>query len=200
MVKSLSIPLCFVVISLLAAGDEAAQAPAELTAAERTAARALAEQALKARDLLRGKVYLTRIEVFPDSRGAKRHAIVTHYRYDGDLGIRTAIDLDRKEVTAVETIPHLPTSLAPEEVAEADRLARADPVVARALARYAGMGKIEVDAVIVSTVIPDDPRFHHRTVRLAFRRGREYLLYAPFVEVDLTTGTVRADRIATGHD
>jgi hypothetical protein len=181
-------------------GDEGGRVPGELTAAERATIRDLAERALKERDLIKGKVYLTRIEVFPDSGGTRRHVTVTHYRYDGDLAIQTSIDLIRKEVTDVETIPHLPTSLAPEEVVEAEKLARANVEVARALARYEAGGKIEVDAVIVRTAIEDDPRYHHRTVRLAFRRGRDYLLHVPFVEVDLTAGTVRVQPLGKAHD
>jgi hypothetical protein len=190
---------CLTVPRVAAAGDVLVN-PEELTAGERDSVRKLAEAALKGRGLLKGKVYLTGVEVFHDSVRGKRHAVATHYRYDGDLGILTHIDLGSRKVVEVEEIPHLPTSLAPEELVEAEKLARADKVVARALARYAKGPKIEVDAQMAITAVPSDPNYQHRVVRLAFRRGREYLLYVPQVDVDLTTQTVRVMPLGKGHD
>src|SRR5262245_26774995 len=100
-------------------GDQGPSNPLELTPAERAAVRELAERTLKDRGLFKGKVYLTRIEVFRDTsdKASERKAIVTHYRYEGDLAILTSVNVGRKEVIGVETIPHFPTSLAPEELA-----------------------------------------------------------------------------------
>ena len=67
----------------------------------------------------------------------------------------------------------------------------------KALARYSA--PLEVDALVVHTVVSDAPTYHHRVVRLTFRQGREYLLYGPVVDVDLTTGTVRVERRDTTH-
>ena len=186
----------------LGAGDDndGVPGPEQLSAEERAAVRKLAEQALKARDLLKGKVYLTRVEVFYDGRREERHAIAIHYRYDGDLAMLTHIDVGTMKVTAVETVPHLPTSLSPEELAESEKLARGNREVARALAKYGPDAKIEVDAQMAITAVPDAPGFHHRVVRLFFRRGREYLLYAPSVDVDLTTRTVEVRPVGKGHD
>jgi hypothetical protein len=186
----------------LGAGNDNAGVPGpeQLTAEERTAVRKLAEQALKARDLYSGKVYLTRIDVFADGGSGERHAIAISYRYEGDLAILTHIDLGTMKVTAVEQVPHLPTSLSPEELAEAEKLARANREVARALAKYGPDAKIEVDAEIAITAVPDAPEYHHRVVRLFFRRGRDYLLYVPNVDVDLTAGTVRVRPAGQGHD
>ncbi len=162
-----------------------------LSAAERAAVRELVEKDLKGRGLLKGKTYLTRLEVLPDNHeGTPRRAVATHYRYDGDLAILTSIDLDRRQVLEVETVPHLPTSLAPEELAEAERLAREHVEVARALARYRTI-KIEVDALVTTTVDEKAFGYRHRLVRIYFRQGRDYLLYAPKVDVDLTAGKVR---------
>jgi hypothetical protein len=181
-------------LCLLAVGAQAgkdAPDPSQLPAAERAAVQGLVEKELKARGLFKGKVYLTRLEVLPDNHeGTPRLAVVTHYRYDGDLAIQTSVDLDRRKVLDVETVPHLPTSLAPQELAEAERLARADAEVARALARYRNF-KIEVDAVLTTTVDKKAFGYRHRVVRLYFRQGRDYLLYAPKVDVDLTAGKVR---------
>jgi len=177
------------------AGDDVS-GPVELTPAEQKVVRGLAEQALKARDLFKGKIYLTRTEAFREVTGkAPRHlAILTYYRYDGDLGILVNVDLDRKEVLGVEAIPHLSPSLIPQHSAEADKLARANPEVARFLARYGPAAKIDVDSLVVFTTVKEAFGYHHRVVRLHFRQGRDYLLYAPLVEVDLTAGAVRVER------
>jgi hypothetical protein len=192
---SISLTLCFLAASLARAGDEAS-GPLELTPAEQTAVRGLADQALKTRDLFKGKIYLTRLEAFREAGGkAPRHlALLTYYRYEGDLGILVSVDMDRNEVTGVESIPHLPTSLTSEELAEADKLARANPEVARFLARYGPGAKIDVDALVVFTTVKEAFGYHHRVVRLHFRQGRDYLLYGPLVEVDLTAGAVRVER------
>lgn len=183
-----------------ARGDKlTAAGPEQLTAEERTAVRNLAEQTLKERGLLKGKVYLTRIDVYCDSDREERHAIAIHYRYEGDLAILTHIDLGTMKVTEVEPIAHLPASLAPEELVEAEKLARANREVARALARHANGPKIEVGAQLAITAVPDAPTYHHRVVRLFFRRGREFLLYMPNVDVDLTAGTVRVQPAGQGH-
>jgi hypothetical protein len=181
------------------ADAQAAPNPEQLTAEENAAVRKLAEAALKERGLHKGKVYLTRIEVFHDPARGERHAVATHYRYEGDLALRTHVDLGTRKVTEVETIPHLPTSLAPEELDEAVKLARANRDVARALARYADGPKIEVDAQMAITAVPDAPTFRHRVVRLHFRRGREYLLHVPSVDVDLTARTVHVEAEKSGH-
>jgi ribosomal protein L21E len=192
--------LCLAAAPLRSRGGEGVPGPEQLTAEERAGVRKLAEQALRERDLFKGKTYLTRIEVYYDSARTERHAIAIYYRYEGDLGILVHVDVGAGKVTQVEAVPHLPTSLTDEELAEAEKRARADRDVARALARYADGPKIEVDAQMALTVDPKDPNYHHRVVRLNFRRGREYLLRVPTVDVDLTTGRVRAQPLGKGHD
>ena len=192
---------CVAAGRLAAGGDTpGVPGPERLTAAERAAVRKLTEQALKDRGLASGKVYLTRIDVFADGGTGERHAIAISYRYEGDLAVLTHIDLNTLKVTEVETVPHLPTSLSPEELAEAEKLARANREVARALAKYGEGARIEVDAQMAITAVPDDPTYHHRVVRLNFRRDREYLPRAPNVDVDLTTGTVRVRPPGKGHN
>jgi hypothetical protein len=205
-------PRCFALVAIavlvcvaagrLAAGGDSpgVPGPERLTAAERAAVRKLTEQALKDHGLASGKVYLTRIDVFADGGTGERHAIAISYRYEGDLAVLTHIDLGTLKVTEVETVPHLPTSLSPEELAEAEKLARANREVARALARYGEGARIEVDAQMLITAVPDAPEYRHRVVRLFFRRGRDYLLYVPNVDVDLTRGTVRVRPAGQGHD
>jgi hypothetical protein len=176
--------------------------PPELTDADRAALSRLAEQALKDKGLWRGKVYLTHLESFVDRQPGKaaRKALVVHYRYDGAAALVTRLDVDRQEVLGVEEQAHLPTSLAPEEIRRAGELAKANAEVKKALAKYGGPAKFDVDVVNAFTVDPEAFGYGHRLVRVFFREGREYLLYAPNVDVDLTTEQVRAVRNDKGHD
>jgi hypothetical protein len=187
-------------IPVRAAGGPETADPLELSPTEQAQVRQVAEEALKAKGLLQGKVFFTGLEVLLDGAAPTpgRRVLVQHYRYDGDLTLLTSIDLARKEVLQVEAVPHSPTSLAPEELERAERLARAHPEVKRALARH--KGPTEVDALLIFTSVRDAPTYNHRVVHLFFREGRTYLLYAPIVEVDLTTETVRALRAGKGHN
>ncbi len=195
--------LCITLCGLAAAragADDPPTDPSHLPDVERAAVRALVEKELHLRGLLRGRVYLTGIDVPPDNYpDSPRRAIVTHYRYDGDLTILTSVDLGRRQVLGVEAVPHMSAALAPEEQAAAVRLARDHADVAAALARYRGL-KVEVDAALWVCGDRDAPTFGHRLVRLSYRQGRDYLLYAPRVEVDLTTGKVRVTRTDKAHD
>jgi hypothetical protein len=177
-----------------AVGDEPSANPYVLTPAEKDMVQGLAELALKDRGLFQGKVVLTSLEVFRDSRDqvSDRRVLAIHYRYDGDLALLTSIDLGRKKVLRVQEVPHMPTSLAPEEFVLAEKLARADPAVAKILAGY-GPEKIEADSLAHFTADPKAPGYQHRVVRLMFRQGRTYLLYGPMIDVDLTTGQVRVE-------
>src|SRR5262249_33302509 len=111
-------------LALAAPGPARPPQPGGLTDADRAALAQLAEQALKAKGLWRGKVYLTRVEDFTDLQEGKssRKAVVIHYRYDGNAALLTRLDVDRKEVLGVEEEPHFPTSLAPEEIRRAGEL------------------------------------------------------------------------------
>jgi hypothetical protein len=175
------------------------QPPAD---ADRAALIKLAEQALKDKGLWRGKVYLTNVETFVDRQGTQtsRKALVIHYRYDGDAALLTRLDVDHKVVLGVEEQAQFPTSLAPEEVRRAGELARANVEVKKALAKYGGPDKFGVDVVQAFTVDPEAFGYKHRLVRVFFREGREYLLYAPNVDVDLTAEQVRVRRNDKGHD
>jgi hypothetical protein len=110
------------------------------------------------------------------------------------------VRLSTMTVTDVQTFPHMPASLAPEEQVEAEKLARANPDVKKALAKYKHLDKIEVDATVALTVVPEVPGYHHRVIRLFFRDAeRNYLQHVPMVDVDLTTGEVRLDLIVNLH-
>lgn len=160
----------------------------------------LAEKAIRDQGLHVGKLVLTRVDVFPESgSGSSRNAVAIFYRYEGDLAILVSVNLARRQVTKVEPFPHMPTSLAPEELALAEKLARENPEVARALARERPDQKIDVDALVPRTIDPESPYFRHRLVRLHFRVGRMYLLYGPTVDVDLHTGKVYVQGMDAGH-
>jgi hypothetical protein len=176
--------------------------PAELTDADRAALARLAEQALKEKGHWRGKVYLTRLELFADPQpGApSRKALAVHYRYDGNAALLTRLDVDRRAVLGVEEQQDFPTSLAPEEIRRAGELAKANAEVKKALAKYGGPAKFDVDVVNAFTVDKEAFGYGHRLVRVFFREGREYVLYAPNVDVDLTTEQVRAVRNDKAHD
>jgi hypothetical protein len=177
--------------------------PRDLSGAEQEWVRGLAEKSLKDRGLWKGKIVLANTQVVLDSGTSppQRIAILTWYRYDGNLGIVQTVDLKNKTVMAVEEHPDMPTSLTPEEIAEAEKIARADPQVEKALARYKHLDKIEVDTTVAFIISPQVPGYHHRVARLFFRDGKHnYLQLVPMVDVDLTTGEVRLDVVAGMHD
>jgi hypothetical protein len=164
----------------------------ELTPAERTLAERLASGALRQRALVRGRLYLSGMELLRDkAEEAKaepqRQALVIHYRYDGDLTILTSVNLTREAVVAVDTARGIPAPLAEEEFARARELAMADPRVARSL--RGDPGRLVVERLLSRSSDPRDPLFGHRLVRLLFRYGPDYVS-DPVVTVDLTTGTV----------
>jgi hypothetical protein len=183
----------------------AAQPPTvrDLTADEEPAVKELGEKTLKARTIWKGKIYLANIEVVLDNRAKPpaRHAILTYYRYDGDLGVQVMVRLDKMTVTGVEIHPHMPVSLAPEEMAEAEKIAREHPEIKKALAKYKHLDKIEADIMVGHTSDPEVPGFQHRVARLFFRDAqRNFLSNVPMVDVDLTSGEVRFDLFRSDHD
>jgi Cu2+-containing amine oxidase len=194
--------VCYACLATFAHSGDAVN-PRELTAAEHEKVSALAEKALKDRDLWKGKIVLTNSEVVLDSATTppERIAILTYYRYDGDLGIVLHVDLKKQSVTDVHKHPHMPTSLTAQEIAEADKIARGNAEVQKALARYKHLDRIEVDTIVAQIISPEVPGYHHRVARLFFRDAkRNYLQLVPMVDVDLTTGEVRLDVIAGLHD
>lgn len=114
-----------------------------------------------------------------------RHALVTHYRYDGDLAILTTVDLGAQQAVTQDTVPHMDVPLAEEEVARARELALADPQVRRALGP--DLEGLVVEPMIIRAVSPSDPLFGHRLVSLllASQQGG-----SAEVSVDLTAEEV----------
>ena len=164
-----------------------------LTDAEREIAAELAAQAIDRYGLrTTGPLYLVRVEWYRDKNAEEkgdidRKAIVTHYRYNGDLAILTTVNISRQEIMEVDSVPHLATPLSTEEFNIARDMALSDARVKRGLGDY--KDKIEVEALVSRTVLREDPLFGHRVVRLLFRVGRDYLS-EPIVYVDLTSEKV----------
>lgn len=165
-----------------------------LSPAEREAARAIADSLLRrGGPLAERQVFAVRVELYRDKEreeeeeGGARRALVTHYQYQGDLAILTYVDLRTREAFRQDTIAHLPVPLAPEELAEARKLAVADSTVARALAPYGE--RVVVEPLVLRTSDPSDPLSGQRVVRLLFRVGADYLR-RPIVTVNLSTREV----------
>ncbi len=70
----------------------------------------------------------------------------------------------------------------------------------KALAKYGGPEKFDVDVVQAFTVEPKAFGYKHRLVRVFFREGRAYLLYGPNVDVDLTAEQVQVRRNDKAHN
>jgi hypothetical protein len=160
-----------------------------LTAAEKTSVLQLTEETLKAKKLHKGKIVLTRIDVYNNNKGERpqRLAVVLHYRYDGNLTILTTVDVLQKKVLHVETDPDFPTPLTQEELDLAIKLARAHPEVKKQLARH--VGTIEAEGLLTTTIDKTSSEYRHRVVQVVFKRNKAYL-DSPRVHVDLTTEKV----------
>jgi Cu2+-containing amine oxidase len=140
------------------------------------------------------------VELFRDKEieaAAGRAALVTHYRYEGDLTIRTVVDLRERRILSVEALPHVPTPLSMEEFERAKGMALEDARVAGALG--ADRERVVVESLSIHTPDPSDRYFGHRVVRLLFRVGPDYLS-EPIVNVDLTSGTVELLERPPVHD
>jgi Cu2+-containing amine oxidase len=170
-----------------------APSPAPLSEAEQRRAVAIAERGPEtARLLAAGRSVVADVELVRDKSLEEagrpdRLALVTHYRYPGDLTIQTLVNVTREQVLEVRTAEHRPTPLAVDEVARAKTLAFDDPDVRAALT--VPLERIVVEPLLTSAGSPDDPLFGRRVVRLLFKVGRDYLAQ-PVVLVDLTSERV----------
>ena len=163
-----------------------------LSADERARAVALAEGALRERNLAaEGPIFVVDVDLIRDkvagSEDGRRGALVTQYRYRGDLAIITHVDLAAGKVLKVEEVPHLPVPLAEEELKRARQMALDDAAVRSVLGRP--LDGVTVEALVTRPGSQGDPLYGHRLVRLLFKAGRDYLSQ-PAVLVDLTDGKV----------
>lgn len=182
-----------------AAAQDTRQPPVDqLTPAERRLAVELVSHAIDSAALRRtGPLYLIAVALVRDKEAEERgvpirRALVTHYRYDGDVAILTTVDLTRRAVTALDTVAHLPVRLTQEEFARARTLALADARVTRALEPHAQ--RVEVEALVTRSPSREDPLFGHRVVTLLFRVGERYVADVQVI-VDLTVENVSVQRV-----
>ena len=171
----------------------ASPSPAPLSEEERRRAVAIAERGAEtARLLAAGRSVLADVELVRDKSLEEagrpdRLAMVTHYRYAGDLTIQTLVNITSEQVLEVRTAEHRATPLSVDEVERAKTLALEDPNVRAALT--VPVERIVVEPLLISAGSPDDPLFGRRVVRLLFKVGRDYLAQ-PVVLVDLTSERV----------
>jgi hypothetical protein len=171
-----------------------AAAAAPLKADERALAIRLAEETLRASKLLPDKkTFLTEAKTHRNTEAEQkglfeRHALLTYYKYAGDLGILVYINLVRQRVIKVDKLPHFPAGIAPEELQRAREMVLNDPQLGPLLNPYGN--RLTVEALLTSNPQPKDSRFGHRLFYLIFRVGPRYLTAQGEVLADLTTETV----------
>jgi hypothetical protein len=170
-----------------------AKAAAPLTQEERTLAVRLAEEALRAKKLLPDKkTFLAAAQTYRNTEAEKagsfeRHALLTYYRYEGDVGILVYANLGQRRAK-VEELPHFPAPLAPEELQRARDLALNHPELKKVLEPF--RDRLIVEALLTRSPTSKEPLFGHRLVNLLFRVGPRYLSAQGMVLVDLTTEQV----------
>ena len=161
----------------------------ELSEAEREVARqAVVEASRELRLLVRRPLAIGRIELLREKGpggedSPERLALVTVYRYEGNLGILATVNLARRVVVAVDSVPGLPVSLSPEEFQRARDLAFAEERVRAALGERGG--SVVIEPLVLRASDRTDSLYGHRVVRLLFRLDHDYLS-DPIVLVDLT--------------
>lgn len=135
-----------------------------------------------------------------------RHAEVLYYRYDGNQGVLTLVDLRRQAVQEVVAINGDSVPLVAEEVNEALNLALQNRTLINLLGpnyqqyRVASSSSPDrepnrVEALRLLASSPDDPCYRHRCVSLLFRQGDTFLTGTEVI-VDLTNQRVRVDQPA----
>lgn len=160
----------------------------ELSIEEQNLARDLTESSLKVSNLFEEPIYfigaeLHRVKQDDGTSSIERHAVVSHFRYEGNLTILTYVNLSREKIVEVESVANVPARLSVEEFEIAKGLALSDPKVKKQLG--ADRDGIVVEPLVSHSASPEDPMFGRRVVRLLFRIGRDYLS-EPIVLVDLT--------------
>jgi hypothetical protein len=181
--------------------DPAIESAFTPTAAERERAIGLASEAIAQRGLRgNGLLYHISASLYQDKRAAAgdRLVLVTSYRYEGDLGIFSFLNLSRGTVEAVRAVPHAAVHLSAAEFELARSKAFADPQVVAQLGDY--RDKVIVEAMVSHSSYERDPWFGHRVVRLLFKLPPDSYLVNPIVFVDLTSGQVLIDQVThTNH-
>lgn len=192
---------------IAAALPVAAQAPGEppqnpdiLTAAEADLAGRVAEESPEVAVYLQSSqpVYRVRVELLRLKEAEERRfALVTHYRYEGDLTIQSAVDLGAGTVFEVTATPAVPAPLAAEELDRARQFALGHPEVRSGLGQHlpaleSGAPGYAVQSLALHTTDPEDPIYGHRVISVLFETPDGYITGLE-VLVDLSTGVVTVE-------
>jgi hypothetical protein len=116
-----------------------------------------------------------------DGRPTGRHALVLFYRYEGNVGARAIIDLERQSVTQVDRINGDQVPMTFEELAAAWDIARRHPQVLDLLGSDANRFQVrtdsslqtrghEIEGMRIRASRSDSPCFKQRCVELLFRQ------------------------------
>lgn len=179
---------------------EPPQNPDVLTPAEAELAGRVAEESPEVAPYLQSPqpVYRVRVELLRLKEAEERRfALVTHYRYEGDLTIQSAVDLGAQTVFEVTATPAVPAPLAAEELDLARQLALGHPEVRSGLGQHlpaieAGAPGYSIQSLALHTTDPEDPIFGHRVVGVLFETPDGYITGLD-VLVDLSTGEVTVE-------
>ncbi|MEP6871654.1 MAG: hypothetical protein ABI939_07370 [Anaerolineaceae bacterium] len=185
-----------------------------LSAAEQQAAERIATGDSRVREFTAAArtrvvyVELANVKPEPDGisrrdAGGSRFAEVLQYRYNDDSGLRILVDLQRKEVRAVERLEGGSVPLTRADLEDAVKLALASPEVRELLGSEARQYVVPapaatknppyaIRALLVQSLAENDPCYRRRCVHLFFQRRGAYLTGAAIV--DLTENRVRIER------
>jgi|GEM_PF-1675757 len=143
------------------------------------------------------------------SDGGSRNAEVLYYKYQGNEGILSLVDLSRGTVRETARINGDTVPLVAEEVSEALALALRNKTLTDLLGpdyqRYqvaaqefrAGQPN-QVEALRLLASKPKDPCYQHRCLSLLFRQGETFLTGTSVV-VDLTAQVARVEQPSSTH-
>lgn len=138
-----------------------------------------------------GPVELTEVRALKEKpgskKGASRTAMAYFYKYAGNVGVISYVDLDNGKLLRIEERPHLAIPFSPNEIKRAIELAEKNPQVAAKIAQDPENTRLET--LPAPTMDSNSPMFHHRVTRILIQRGKNYLS-KPIVYVDLTDNKV----------
>jgi hypothetical protein len=131
-----------------------------------------------------------------------RYAEVLFYRYDGDFGVKSLVDLDTRSVLDVVRVDGRSVPIAAEEIQEAARLALADERVVRLFGGTMPAFRVatqpasreeltgdRIEGLRTLGASPSDPCYRHRCIVLFFRTNNRYV-HMNEVVVDLSSQRV----------
>jgi len=120
-------------------------------------------------------------------RRVTRVAELRYYVYEGDVGVRAVVDVSNRQVLESSRFPGNEAPFAREEVADARRIAEADPAVQEALRRLEQpVGTLRLDHYPARDSVAPEGCRERRCLQL-FYVGRRGALSDPEVFVDLTS-------------